>query len=444
MITSRTRRLSHSIAEQFTALLRDIPLLESVTEPTRLQTGHGISSKTVGNTMSDITDSRESCSLAGQISCSLSSRFQTASSLVRNNKKDNQGQNESRGNGIEEKTKGGNNDDIEKQSYNQNRECENEKKFVFVKKNNNIDGGKSSDAIVKRSPFTVTANSALPVKTPSKFRIPQSIPGSALLSSKNSNESKNRNLSDITVGGKRKSPEIGGENIATNSPKIIIGDKGDKTKLNHDEQLKEKKKKLDDKKGREKKENIKNTVTVKKSTTIKDTKNTAMQNTKISELEQNGKSSAKKLKSIELEGSKIKIGKQKKSEKTRIEKIAAIQDSSQQHSESEMMSQTVNITTNKQEKGKGKGKEKPNEQEDVEIQLANDGNARKIGKKGKKNSSQAENTPNVVEPGPCIPDRQNGGDDSSGDDSLSLGSVNENDHPSGDGDENDDDLFFEE
>ena len=442
MITSRTRRLSHSIAEQFTALLRDIPLLESVTEPTRLQTGHGISSKTVGNIMSDITDSRESCSLAGQISCSLSSRFQTASSLVRNNKKDNQGQNESRGNGIEEKTKGGNNDDIEKQSNNQNRECENEKKFVFVKKNNNIDGGKSSDAIVKRSPFTVTANSALPVKTPSKFRIPQSIPGSALLSSKNSNESKNRNLSDITVGGKRKSPEIGGENIATNSPKIIIGDKGDKTKLNHDEQLKEKKKKLDDKKGREKKENIKNTVTVEKSTTIKDTKNTAMQNTKISELEQNGKSSAKNLKSIELEGSKIKIGKQKKSEKTRIEKIAAIQDSSQQHSESEMMSQTVNITTNKQEKGKGK--EKPNEQEDVEIQLANDGNARKIGKKGKKNSSQAENTPNEVEPGPCIPDRQNGGDDSSGDDSLSLGSVNENDHPSGDGDENDDDLFFEE
>jgi hypothetical protein len=442
MITSRTRRLSHSIAEQFTALLRDIPLLESVTEPTRLQTGHVISSKTVGNTMSDITDSRESCSLAGQVSCSLSSRFQTASSLVRNNKKDDQGQNESRGNSIVEKTKGGNNDDIEKQINNQNRECENEKKFVFVKRNINIDGGKSSDAIVKRSPFTVTANSALPVKTPSKFRIPQSIPGSALLSSKNNNEIKNRNLSDITVGGKRKSPEIGGENIDTNSPKIISGDKGDKTKLNHDEQLKGKKTKLDDKKVREKKENIKNTVTVKKNTTFKDTKNTAMQNTKISALEQNGKSSAKKLKSIELEGSKIKKGKQKKSEKTSIEKITAIKHSSLQHSESEMMSQTVNITTNKQEKVKVN--EKPNGKEDVEIQLANDENARKIGKKGKKNSSQAEITPNVVEPVPCIPDRQNGGDDSSGDDSLSLGSVNENDHPSGDGDENDDDLFFEE
>jgi hypothetical protein len=435
MITSRTRRLSLSIAEQFTALLRDIPLIETVTEPTRLQTGHGISCKIVENDASNFTDSHGSSSLAGQISCSLPSRFQTASSLVKNGKKDDVGKNET--NIIDAKK--GNCDENGKKNYdssNQNHKTKNENKFCFVKRN--IDGVKSTDVSAKRSPFTATAHSALPVRKPSKFIIPQRIPGSVKITSRSKDNSKNCCSSDNVVIGKRKSSEIGGNNVSknTNIPNVIIsesclGDRDDETKLSHNEQRKEKKSKLDDKRGREKKGIAKKTVIAKQSTIISelgskiDSKNTEVKSTEIPT-----KSAAKNVKSNEIDISKAKIVKEKKTEKSVVEKT---KESLNQDSESKKISQTVNTATNKNENEEEK--EKKIEKKNEKILVANNISTRT---KGKKNGKQAEIIQNTADPVPHIPDPQNREDDSSGNDSLSLGSENEND------DENDDDLFFED
>jgi hypothetical protein len=435
MITSRTRRLSLSIAEQFTALLRDIPLIETVTEPTRLQTGHGISCKIVENDASNFTDSHGSSSLAGQISCSLSSRFHTASSLVKNGKKDDVGKNET--NIIDAKK--GNCDENGKKNYdgsNQNHKTKNENKFCFVKRN--IDGVKSTDVSAKRSPFTATAHSALPVRKPSKFIIPQRIPGSVKITSRSKDNSKNCSSDNVAIG-KRKSSEIGGNNVSknTNIPNVIIsesclGDRDDGTKLSHNEQRKEKKSKLDNERGREKKGIAKKTVIAKQSTIISelgskiDSKNTEVKSTEIPTMKQKAKSAAKNVKSNEIDISKAKIVKEKKSEKSVVEKT---KESLNQDSESEKISQTVNTATNKNEKEREKKIEKKNEK----ILVANNESTRT---KGKKNGKQAEIIQNTADPVPHIPDPQNREDDSSGNDSLSLGSEND--------DENDDDLFFED
>jgi hypothetical protein len=441
MITSRTRRLSLSIAEQFTALLRDIPLIETVTEPTRLQTGHGISSKIVENAASNLTDSHWSSRLVGQISCSLSSRFQTASSLVKNGKKDDVGKNET--NAIDAKK--GNCEENGKKNYdgnNQNHKIENENRFCFVKRN--TDGVKSTDVTAKRSSFTATAHSALPVRKPSKFIIPQRIDGSVLNTSKSENKSKNCSSNDNIVTGKRKSSEIGGNSVNTNTniPIMIIsesclGDRDDGTKLSHDEQQKEKKSKLDGKRGHEKKGIAKKTVMAIRSTIISelgskiDSKSTEVKSSEISAMKQKEKSAAKNIKSSEIDIGKAKIVKKKTSEKSVVEKA---EESLNQDSESEKISQTVNTATNKNKKEKKKKIEKKNKV----ILVANNENART---KGKKNGKQAEIFQNTADPVPHIPDHQNWEDDSSGDDSLSLGSENENIENNND---NDDDLLFED
>jgi hypothetical protein len=429
MITSRTRRLSLSIAEQFTALLRNIPLIETVTEPTRLQTGHGLSSKTLENTVSDYTDSHGSCSLAGQISCSVSSRFQKASSLVRNSKKDDMGKNMT--NVIDEK-KVISEENGKKNYYenNQNHQKLNDSKLSSVKRN--IDGVKSTDATETRSPLTATANSALPVRKHSKFIIPRRIPESVLITFKSNNKSKNCNSSDNIVSGKRKSSEIADEKVHTILPKVIISrislaDRDNETKLSYIEQQKEKKRKLDDKKCREKNELTKKSVIaeqrpISKLGSQKETKKTEVNSTEIPAIKLSGKSAAKTVKKNEKEDSEAKIIEEKKSQKSVVKKV---KESSNQRSESLKISQAVKNAMNKKEK------EKKNDENNGRIQVANEENETK---KGKKNSKQAESIQNIADPVPDIPDPQNGGDDSSGDDSLSLGSENGND----------DDLFFEE
>lgn len=397
MITSRTRRLALSIAETFTALLRGIPLLESVTEPIRLQTGYGISSRTVISAPTDFTDAR--------ISCSLSSRFQTASSLVKNVSKDLNRKTVT--NTVEINKKRQNFEQNEETSNRGNdQNCENGKKFFSVK--GAFVSANITELAVKKLPFTVPVRSVLPVKKLSKFKIPGKIPGDVIILKDDKNK---KGLTDNVAGGKRKSSEIGDKYIISKLQKKINSedkDKNEKNELDNNEHRKEKKKLGG------KKDPVSPEKELKKNNSVEQgrigAKSSKKTKTESSVVRQNVKVTAKQR--------KASYQNDKTSGESIVKQTAVIPDSM-------IRASTPSIVTKKKE---NKNEKPPRKTEET---------------LSKTDKMSSENIEKSAQPGPSIPVSLSGGGESSGDDSLSLGSENEiND--AGDDEDDDNALFFEE
>lgn len=218
VITSRTRRLAHSIAETFATQLRELSYFKSVSTPVRLHTNYGNSVKSV-----EITNTSTCMNNSEITSGNLASRFQTASTLMK--KKENPLCS------VDDKLI----DDIDKngavkkvnhlQKVNCPHNITNISKIIDSNKNDAIAANVNRKSNIPKPPvFSITAKSFITPKITKKFSIPN-ISNTANKSNFTSDIGKGKNLSndsvDIIDSNGEKSKEIGSGEKVSNKNKTV-------------------------------------------------------------------------------------------------------------------------------------------------------------------------------------------------------------------------------